>query len=102
VKLIHRSGKLGLGAAYVAGFRYALAHGYERVVETDADFSHRSEDLPALLAATRTANVVVGSRIIPGARVWLRLAIRPRTGLGRPPIRNLSTPKLAAARSTAA
>jgi dolichol-phosphate mannosyltransferase len=79
VKVMHRTGKLGLGTAYVAGFQYALAHGYERVVEMDADFSHRPDDLPALLAATQTADVVIGSRNVPGGRVvnWspLRQAI---------------------------
>jgi dolichol-phosphate mannosyltransferase len=69
MKVMHRTAKLGLGTAYVAGFQYALAHGYERVVEMDADFSHRPEDLPALLAATQTADVVIGSRNIPGGRV---------------------------------
>jgi dolichol-phosphate mannosyltransferase len=79
VEVIHRTGKLGLGTAYVLGFRYALAHGYDRVVEMDADFSHRPEDLPALLNATRQADVVIGSRNVSGGRVlnWspLRQAI---------------------------
>jgi dolichol-phosphate mannosyltransferase len=68
VQVIHRAGKQGLGTAYVAGFRHALAQGYERVVEMDADFSHRPEDLPKLLAAAENAQVVVGSRNIPGGR----------------------------------
>lgn len=69
VRVLHRSGKQGLGTAYLAGFAYALAHGYERVVEMDADFSHRPEDLPRLLAAAESADVVVGSRNVPGGRV---------------------------------
>lgn len=69
VRVLHRSGKLGLGTAYVAGFRYALANGYERIVEMDADFSHRPQDLPRLLAAADHADVVIGSRNIPGGRV---------------------------------
>ena len=69
VRVLHRAGKLGLGTAYVAGFRYALAHDYEAVVEMDADFSHRPEDLPGLLAAADYADVVIGSRNIPGGRV---------------------------------
>jgi dolichol-phosphate mannosyltransferase len=69
VRVLHRTGKQGLGTAYVAGFRYALASGYERVVEMDADFSHRPEDLPRLLAAAATADVVVGSRNVPGGQV---------------------------------
>lgn len=69
VKVLHRPGKLGLGTAYIAGFRYALAHGYERIVEMDADFSHRPEDLPLLLEASETADLVIGSRNVPGGRV---------------------------------
>jgi len=69
VHVIHRAGKLGLGTAYVAGFRHALARGYDRVVEMDADFSHRPADLPRLLDAASFADVVVGSRNIPGGRV---------------------------------
>jgi len=68
VKVLHRAEKQGLGTAYVAGFEYALLHGYERVVEMDADFSHRPEDLPALLAAAATTDVVIGSRNVPGGR----------------------------------
>jgi dolichol-phosphate mannosyltransferase len=68
VHVLHRSGKQGLGTAYVAGFRRALADGYERVVQMDADFSHRPEDLPRLLAAAETADVVIGSRNVPGGR----------------------------------
>jgi dolichol-phosphate mannosyltransferase len=69
VEVIHRTGKQGLGTAYVAGFRHALARGYDKIVEMDADFSHRPEDLPRLLAAADTADVVIGSRNIPGGRV---------------------------------
>jgi dolichol-phosphate mannosyltransferase len=69
VHVMHRAGKLGLGTAYVAGFQYALAHGYDLVVEMDADFSHRPQDLPALLAATQAADVVIGSRNVPGGQV---------------------------------
>lgn len=69
VHVMHRAGKLGLGTAYVAGFRYALEHGYDRIVEMDADFSHRPEDLPALLDASRDADVVIGSRNVPGGKV---------------------------------
>lgn len=68
VRVLHRAGKQGLGSAYIAGFRYALAHGYERVVEMDADFSHRPEDLPRLLRAADGADLVIGSRNVPGGR----------------------------------
>jgi len=69
VRVLHRKGKLGLGTAYIAGFRYALAKDYDRIVEMDADFSHRPEDLPRLLAAAAAADVVVGSRAVAGGRV---------------------------------
>jgi dolichol-phosphate mannosyltransferase len=69
VRVIHRPGKLGLGTAYALGFREALERGYSYIVEMDADFSHQPDDLPRLLAAARTADVVVGSRNIPGGRV---------------------------------
>ncbi len=68
VHVLHRSGKQGLGTAYAAGFRYALTHGYERVIEMDADFSHRPQDLPGLLRAAEFADVVIGSRNVPGGR----------------------------------
>jgi dolichol-phosphate mannosyltransferase len=79
VHVMHRGAKLGLGTAYVAGFKYALAHDYDRVVEMDADFSHRPSDLPLLLAASDNADVVIGSRLVAGGRTenWslLRAAI---------------------------
>jgi len=68
VKVLHRAGKQGLGTAYVAGFEYALDHDYEYVIQMDADFSHRPEDLPRLLQAARFADVVIGSRDVPGGR----------------------------------
>ncbi len=68
VHVLHRAGKEGLGRAYVAGFRLALEWGYDRIVEMDCDFSHRPEDLPRLLAAADTADVVIGSRNVPGGR----------------------------------
>ncbi len=69
VRVLHRAGKQGLGTAYVAGFRYALEAGYERMVEMDADFSHRPVDLPRLLASSDVADVVIGSRNVPGGRI---------------------------------
>lgn len=68
VKVLHRAGKLGLGTAYIAGFQYALPRGYDPIVEMDADFSHRPEDLPRLLAAAASADLVIGSRNVPGGR----------------------------------
>lgn len=69
VHVIHRAGKEGLGAAYLAGFRWALDAGYDAVVEMDADGSHRPEHLPALLAAARDADAVIGSRWVRGGEV---------------------------------
>ncbi len=67
ISVLHRSGKLGLGTAYIAGFRYALSKGYEFVFEMDADFSHDPVYLPALLGAAKDgAGVVIGSRRVPG------------------------------------
>lgn len=74
VHVLHRPGKAGLGAAYVAGFGWAAERGFDVVVEMDADGSHAPEQLPRLLAALRTADVVLGSRWVPGGRVenWPR------------------------------
>ena len=69
VHVLHRTIKAGLGAAYVAGFRWAQERGYEAVVEMDADGSHQPEELPRLLAALRHADVVLGSRWVPGGEV---------------------------------
>ena len=68
VRVLRRPRKLGLGTAYADGFRYALRHRYDVIVQMDADFSHRPEDLPRLLEAARSADVVVGSRNVPGGR----------------------------------
>ena len=69
IEVLHRTGKLGLGSAYTAGFEYALKHGYDRVIQMDADLSHRPEDVPRLLAALDRADVVIGSRKVAGGRV---------------------------------
>ncbi len=66
--VMHRLGKEGLGAAYLAGFAWALQAGYDVVVEMDADGSHQPEQLPRLLDALRTADLVLGSRWVPGGR----------------------------------
>jgi dolichol-phosphate mannosyltransferase len=66
VHVLHRAGKLGLGTAYLAGFKYALAHGYDAAFEMDADFSHDPRYLPAFLRAIHDADVVIGSRYIIG------------------------------------
>jgi dolichol-phosphate mannosyltransferase len=69
IKVLHRTGKQGLGAAYLAGFATALRGDYQIVVEMDADGSHPPEDLPALIAALDDADVVLGSRYVPGGIV---------------------------------
>lgn len=66
VRAFHRPEKAGLGTAYVESFHRALAAGYEYVVEMDADFSHDPDVLPELLAAVRSADLVLGSRYVPG------------------------------------
>ena len=69
VHVLHRKGKEGLGAAYLAGFRWGIENGYGVLVEMDADGSHQPEELPRLLTALKSADVVLGSRWIPGGRV---------------------------------
>ncbi|WP_116113965.1 polyprenol monophosphomannose synthase [Austwickia chelonae] len=69
IKVMHRQGKEGLGKAYLAGFEWAMEQGYDAVVELDADGSHRPEHLPSLLAAAANADVVIGSRWVPGGSV---------------------------------
>jgi dolichol-phosphate mannosyltransferase len=69
VRVLHRPGKAGLGAAYLAGFAEGLQGSYEVVVEMDADGSHAPEDLPRLLKALGDADLVIGSRYVPGGRV---------------------------------
>ncbi|MCP2342651.1 polyprenol monophosphomannose synthase [Actinomadura rupiterrae] len=69
VKVLHRKGKEGLGAAYIAGFRWAAEHGYDVMVEMDADGSHQPEELPRLLTALQDADLVLGARYIPGGKI---------------------------------
>jgi dolichol-phosphate mannosyltransferase len=69
VSVLHRPEKEGLGPAYLAGFRRALAEGAELVLEMDCDFSHDPNDVPRLLAAAADADVVLGSRYVPGGGV---------------------------------
>ncbi|MBE6304254.1 MAG: polyprenol monophosphomannose synthase [Bacteroidales bacterium] len=71
VFLIERSGKLGLGTAYIAGFKWALKEGYEYVFEMDADFSHNPDDVPRLYKACAVdgADLSVGSRYVTGVNV---------------------------------
>lgn len=100
VRVLHRTQKAGLGAAYLAGFDWALERGYAVMVEMDADGSHDPAELPALLAALANADLAVGSRWVAGgtvrnwprsreilsrggnayARIMLRLSVHDATG----------------------
>ncbi|MBA3021243.1 polyprenol monophosphomannose synthase [Propionicimonas sp.] len=100
VHVLHRAGKEGLGAAYIAGFRWGLDAGYDVLIEHDADGSHQPEYLPAILERLQTADVVKGSRYVPGGategwplhrellsrggnlwtRMWLGLPVKDATG----------------------
>lgn len=64
--LLSRPGKEGLGRAYIAGFNWGMAHSYEAIVEMDADFSHRPQDLGPLLKALESSDFVIGSRYVKG------------------------------------
>jgi len=66
IHVIHREGKLGLGTAYIAGFKFAVEHGYDVAFEMDADFSHDPRYLPAFLEAIKQADLVIGSRYVEG------------------------------------
>jgi dolichol-phosphate mannosyltransferase len=69
VHVLHRTAKEGLGRAYVAGFRWAREQGYDVLVEMDADGSHAPEQLPRILEALESADLVLGSRYVPGGEV---------------------------------
>lgn len=69
VHLIKRPRKMGLGTAYIEGFKYALANDFEAIFEMDADFSHNPEDLPRFLDALQDADLVIGSRYLTGVNV---------------------------------
>jgi dolichol-phosphate mannosyltransferase len=82
IHVLHRPGKQGLGAAYVAGFRWAKEQAYDAVVEMDADGSHSPQELPRLLDALREADVVLGSRYVAGGTVAADWPLR-RVALSR-------------------
>ncbi|WP_026198062.1 polyprenol monophosphomannose synthase [Sciscionella marina] len=69
ITVLHRTEKAGLGVAYIAGFLLALERSYDIIVEMDADGSHPPERLPAILAATEHADLVIGSRYVPGGKL---------------------------------
>jgi dolichol-phosphate mannosyltransferase len=66
IHALHREGKLGLGTAYVRGFQYAIEQGYDLVFEMDADYSHDPRYLPRFFEAVESADLVIGSRYVPG------------------------------------
>jgi dolichol-phosphate mannosyltransferase len=66
VHVVHRAGKLGLGTAYIAGFRWALERDYAYVMEMDCDFSHHPRYLPTFMERIADADLVIGSRYVPG------------------------------------
>jgi len=76
VSVIHRAGKLGLGTAYIAGFKKALADGADLICTMDADFSHHPKYIPAMVDLAKTHHVTIGSRYVPGGGVenweWYR------------------------------
>jgi dolichol-phosphate mannosyltransferase len=69
VEVVHRPGKLGLGTAYVAGMQHALTHGADAVLTMDADFSHHPRYIPSMVRAISGADLVIGSRYVPGGQV---------------------------------
>lgn len=81
VHLLEREGKLGLGSAYLAGFRWALERGYRAAVEMDADLSHDPADVPRLLLGLDEADLVIGSRYVPGGEIRNWGVVRRRLSL---------------------
>jgi dolichol-phosphate mannosyltransferase len=69
IHVLHQGVKNGLGRAYIAGFKWALAQGYDHVFELDGDFSHNPDDIPMFLEAAREADLVLGSRYLNGIRI---------------------------------
>jgi len=69
INLLRRPGKMGLGSAYVTGFRYALERDYTHIMEMDADFSHNPNDVPRLLQAAQSHDLVIGSRYSNGVNI---------------------------------
>ncbi len=79
IHVLHRTAKQGLGAAYIAGFSWGIAKGFDYLIEMDADGSHRALDLPRLMAASANADLVIGSRWVRGGAVenwaWHRILL---------------------------
>jgi dolichol-phosphate mannosyltransferase len=85
IHVLHRAGKQGLGRAYIAGFKWALARDFAYIFEMDADFSHDPDELPNFIAAAQEADLVLGSRYIGGIRVmnWPMSRLLISTGAGK-------------------
>lgn len=66
VQVVHRAGKLGLGTAYIAGFKHAFGSDFDRIMTMDADFSHHPRYIPSMLDLSRERDLVIGSRYVPG------------------------------------
>jgi dolichol-phosphate mannosyltransferase len=79
VQVLRRPKKLGLGTAYSAGFRQAIDQGYDAAITMDADFSHNPAHIPEIIRTSKTADVVIGSRYVPGGATqnwsWIRIFI---------------------------
>lgn len=69
IHILKRPGKMGLGSAYVTGFKYALKEGYDYIMEMDADFSHNPNDVPKLIEAAQSNDLVIGSRYCNGINI---------------------------------
>jgi dolichol-phosphate mannosyltransferase len=82
VEVLHRPRKEGLGPAYIAGFRRALAGGAEQILEMDCDFSHDPKDVPRLIAATEEADLALGSRYVEGGEIANWGAVRRAISAG--------------------
>ncbi len=78
IEVVHRSGKLGLGTAYLLGFQRALDRGADYIIEMDADFSHPPQAVPMMLEKIKDYDVVIGSRYAPGGSVDERWGLRRR------------------------
>jgi dolichol-phosphate mannosyltransferase len=85
IHVLHRAGKQGLGRAYIAGFKWALARDFTYIFEMDADFSHDPAELPHFIQAAQKADLVLGSRYIGGIRVmnWPMSRLLISTGAGK-------------------
>jgi dolichol-phosphate mannosyltransferase len=82
VRVLHRASKAGLGRAYLAGFAMALENGADLIMEMDSDFSHDPADVPRLIAAAAAADLVLGSRYVPGGGVANWGAVRRAVSWG--------------------